>query len=148
MSNAERRKLGEETIKKVYSGDVVVPGEGYAFTDIMLETLFAELWTRETLSMRDKRILLLGMIAAQGEGMTFKIQTKAGIKNGELTAEDVRELHLFIAQYCGYPKAASMLAKLRASLDQLPACKALIKRFRQDASGLLDCQKILKHKGL
>lgn len=48
----------------------------------------------------------------------------------------------------GGAKAGSMLAKLRASLDQLPACKALIKRFRQDARGLLECQKILKHEGL
>jgi hypothetical protein len=37
---------------------------------------------------------------------------------------------------------------LRASLEQLPACKALIKRFRADAQGLLACQKILKSKGL
>jgi hypothetical protein len=48
----------------------------------------------------------------------------------------------------GGAKAGSMLAKLRASLDQLPACKALIKRFQQDASGLLECQKILKREGL
>src|SRR5262249_19137166 len=40
------------------------------------------------------------------------------------------------------------VAKLRACLDELPACKALIKRFRGDASGLLACQKILKAKGL
>jgi hypothetical protein len=37
---------------------------------------------------------------------------------------------------------------LRACLDELPACKALIKRFRGDASGLLACQKILKTSGL
>ena len=78
MSNENRRQRGEEKIREVYAGDVAVPPEGYAFTDIMLETLFAEVWTRDTLSMRDKRILLLGMIAAQGEAMTFKIQTKAG----------------------------------------------------------------------
>ncbi|MBT6124003.1 MAG: carboxymuconolactone decarboxylase family protein, partial [Halieaceae bacterium] len=113
-----RRQQGEEKIKQVYAGDVVVPPEGYAFTDIMLETLFAEVWTRDTLSMRDKRILLLGMIAAQGEGMTFKIQTKAGIKNGELTAEDVRELHLFIAQYCGYPRAAAMLGPMEEGIAE------------------------------
>ena len=29
-----------------------------------------------------------------------------------------------------------------------PTCKALIKRFRADASGLLACQKILKSQGL
>ena len=119
MSSNERYKIGEEKIKEVYAGDVVVPPEGsYAFTDIMLETLFAEVWTRDTLSMRDKRILLLGMIAAQGEPMTFKIQTKAGIKNGELTAEDIRELHLFIAQYCGYPRAAGLLASMEEGIAE------------------------------
>ena len=118
MGEATRRQRGEEKIKEVYAGDVIVPPEGYTFSDIMLETLFAEVWTRDTLSMRDKRILLLGMIAAQGESMTFKIQTKAGIKNGELTAEDVRELHLFIAQYCGYPRAASMLGPMEEGIAE------------------------------
>jgi len=37
---------------------------------------------------------------------------------------------------------------LRACLDEFPACKALIKRFRTEAHGLLECQKILKTKGL
>ena len=118
MSTLSRRQQGEDKIKEVYAGDVVVPPEGYAFTDVMLETLFAEVWTRDILSKRDKRILLLGMIAAQGEGMTFKIQTKAGIKNGELTPQDVRELHLFIAQYCGYPKAASILGPMEEGIAE------------------------------
>ena len=48
----------------------------------------------------------------------------------------------------GGAKTGSTLAKLRACLDQLPACKALIKRFRGDVFGLLECQKILKMKGL
>jgi len=48
----------------------------------------------------------------------------------------------------GGAKSGSILARLRACLDQLPACKALITRFRTDASGLLACQKILKTKGL
>ncbi len=118
MNTPTRRQRGEEKMQEVYAGDVVVPPEGYAFSDIMLETLFAEVWTRDTLSMRDKRILLLGMIAAQGEGMTFKIQTKAGIKNGELTPTDVRELHLLIAQYCGYPKAASVLGPMEEGIAE------------------------------
>ena len=48
----------------------------------------------------------------------------------------------------GGAKSGSTCAKLRACLDQLPACKALIKRFRADALGLLECQKISKLKGL
>ncbi len=48
----------------------------------------------------------------------------------------------------GGAKAGSVLARLRACLDELPECKDLIKRFRGDAQGLLECQKILKTKGL
>jgi len=48
----------------------------------------------------------------------------------------------------GGAKAGSILARLRACLDELPACTALIKRFRGDAQGLLACQKMLKTKGL
>ncbi len=119
MSNEKLRKLGAETIKDVYAGDVVVPEEaGYAFTDIMLETLFAQVWTRDTLSMRDKRILLLGMIAAQRQPDTFKIQVKASIKRGELSPEDIRELHLFITQYCGYPTAAALLMPMEEAIAE------------------------------
>lgn len=118
MSDKERRALGEETIKRVYAGDVVVPPEGYPFTDVMLSQVFADQWNRDATSMRDKRILLLGMIAAQGETMTFKIQAKAALKNAELDAEELRELHLFIAQYCGYPRAASMLAPMEEAIAE------------------------------
>jgi len=48
----------------------------------------------------------------------------------------------------GGAKAGSILARLRACMDELPTCKDLIKRFRADAQGLLECQEILKTKGL
>ena len=121
MADNERRKRGEEKIKEVYAGDVVTPPEGHPFTDIMLESLFAEVWTRDTLSMRDKRILLLGMIAALGEPMTFKIQCKAAVKNGELSPEDLRELHLFMAQYCGYPRAAGLMMPMEEAINEAQA---------------------------
>jgi 4-carboxymuconolactone decarboxylase len=118
MDDKERRALGEQVIADVYAGDVVVPPEGYAFTDVMLKQLFAEVWTRDTLSMRDKRILLLGIIAEKGEPTTFKIQVKASLKRGEINADEARELLLFIAQYAGYPRAASMLAPLEEAIGE------------------------------
>ena len=48
----------------------------------------------------------------------------------------------------GGAKTGSTLAKLRACLDQLPACKALIRRFHSDAQGLLACQQVVKMQGL
>jgi 4-carboxymuconolactone decarboxylase len=121
MSDSERRAKGLAMINKVYAGDVVVPDEGYAFTDIMLEQLFAEVWSRDVLSIRDRRLLLLGIIAEKGETMTFGIQCKAALKNKELAPDELRELLLMIAQYSGYPRAASMLGPMETAIAEAEA---------------------------
>ena len=115
MADSERRARGLEMIKKVYAGDVVTPPEGNAFTDVRLEQL-VEVWSRYVLLIRDRRLLLMGIIAEKGEAMTFGIQAKAALKNGELTAAEIRELMLMIAQYSGYPRAASLLAPLETAI--------------------------------
>ena len=55
-----------------------------------------------------------------------------------------------LLQHCrpGAARAGSALAKLRSALDQLPTCKAFIGLFRRDAETLLQCQEVLKVKGL
>lgn len=75
-----------------------------------------------------------------------KVRTKARFMNVQrlFTWAD-RLLKLSPA---GGAKAGSTLAKLRDCLDALPACKAFIKRFRDDAVPLLACQKLLKTQGL
>ncbi len=110
MSDSERRKRGEEKIREVYAGDVAVPPEGVMpFSDVMLEQLFAEVWTRGELSMRDRRLLLMGVIAALGEKDTWKIQVRSALKNGELTEAQVHECLVMLAPYAGYPRVAGLV---------------------------------------
>jgi 4-carboxymuconolactone decarboxylase len=106
-------------IKEVYAGDVVVPPEGNVFTDVMLEQVFAEVWSRDVLSIRDRRLLLLGIIAEKGEPMTFGIQAKAALKRGELEADELRELLLMIAQYAGYPRAAALVGIVEQKIAEV-----------------------------
>ena len=124
MADPERRKRGLEMIEKVYAGDVVTPPEGNVFTDIMLEQVFAEVWSRDVLSIRDRRILLLGIIAEKGETMTFGIQAKAALKNGELTPDELREFLLMIAQYSGYPRAAAIIGIVEEKIAEVEAEKS------------------------
>ena len=108
---SERRARGLEMMKKVYAGDVPVPPEGASpFADIMLEQVFAEVWTRPALSVRDRRLLIMGVIASMGESMTWGIQAMSALKNGELTPEQLREALIQLAQYAGYPRAAGLMA--------------------------------------
>ena len=77
MGDPERRKRGEEMIKKVYAGDVIVPPENaMPFTDLMLEQLFAEVWSREEqMAIRDRRLVLL-----QGVDPRESISLLAGLR--------------------------------------------------------------------
>lgn len=118
MNEKERRALGEETMRDVYAGDIAAPPGENAFVDTMLKQLFAELWTRQTLSMRDKRLLVLGIIADKGEAGAFQVHLRAALKRGELSVDEARELLLFIAQYAGYPRAAAMLAAVEQAVGE------------------------------
>lgn len=115
----ERYQRGLDKIAEVYAGDVVTPPRGNPFTDIMLETLFAEVWTRDVLSMRDRRLLLLGAILAQGESATFGIQIRAALKNEELTPEQAREVIVFLVHYVGYPRCSGMVAVIEQAIAEL-----------------------------
>ena len=110
MADDDRYQRGAEMIEKVYAGDVAVPPKGaMAFTDLMLESLFAEVWTRDVLSIRDRRLILLGVIGALGEKETFGIQAKASLKNAELEPDQLREVLIMLANYAGYPRAAGLI---------------------------------------
>jgi 4-carboxymuconolactone decarboxylase len=119
MADSERRRRGLEMLAEVYAGDVATPPEGNAFVDTMLEQLFAEVWTRDVLSIRDRRLLLLGIIAEKGEASTFGIQARAALKRGELTPDELRELLLMIAQYAGYPRAAALVGVVEAKIAEV-----------------------------
>jgi 4-carboxymuconolactone decarboxylase len=85
----------------------------------MIEQLFGEVWTRPELSQRDRRLVTMGVIAALGEREPFCIQVKCAIKNGELTATQVREMLIHLAQYAGYPRVAGLLMAVEKTLADL-----------------------------
>jgi len=120
MADSERRKRGIKMFNEVYCGDLPVMDEGQMpFFDLMIEQLFGEVWSREALSVRDRRLVIMGIIAAQGESNTFCIQVQSAVKNGELTAAQVREMVIHIAQYAGYPRAAGLLGPVEQTLAKL-----------------------------
>ncbi len=119
MGDSERRRRGAEMLKEVYAGDVAVPPPGSAFADLMLEQLFAEVWTREELPIRDRRLLIMGIIAEKGEPTTFGFQARAALKRGELSPSQLRETLLMIAQYAGYPRAAALIGVVEKTIAEV-----------------------------
>ncbi len=113
MSESSRRERGLARFNEVYCGDVPAPPEGaMPFFDLMLEQLFGEVWTREELSIRDRRLVTMGVIAALGEREPFAIQVRSALKNRELTPAQVREIVIHLAHYVGYPRVAGLVPEV------------------------------------
>jgi 4-carboxymuconolactone decarboxylase len=124
MADSKRRERGLAKFNEVYCGDVPAPPPGALdFFDLMLEQLFGEVWTRPQLSQRDRRLLIMGAIAALGEADPFSIQVRAAVKNGELTPEQVREVLVQLVQYVGYPRAAGLVGVVERVLGELERAK-------------------------
>src|SRR5215469_16773569 len=94
MSDSERRKRGMTMFNEVYGGIVPFPPEelhdDFLYNNV--DQLFAEVWSRPAMSIRDRRLFIMGIICAQAEDATFEIQVRAALHKGELTPSDVREL--------------------------------------------------------
>jgi 4-carboxymuconolactone decarboxylase len=80
MSNSERYQRGADVMNEVY-GDLVpaAPEGANAFMDVMVSQVFAEVWSRDGLSIRDRRLLVMGVIAASGEPSVWGIQARAAL---------------------------------------------------------------------
>jgi 4-carboxymuconolactone decarboxylase len=106
----ERRAKGVAAFNAVYGSMMTAPDEptGDVFFELMLGNLFADIWAREGLSLRDRRLVLMGAIAAQGEADVFGIQVETGLGSGHLTEEQVNEMILQLTQYIGYPRTTAI----------------------------------------
>lgn len=105
-SDPERRQLGLETMAAVYGWEVQ-DGDG-DFFGMTVEHLFAQVWTRNGLSFRDRRLLLIGLLLGRGLDDVLGIQLEAALQNGELDAATLREIVIFLTHYAGWPSGAKL----------------------------------------
>jgi len=117
----EKHDLGREYYKKVYADTLPeMPERGeFAFFDYMLETLFGTLWADEkSLSIRDRRLVILGVIMSVGSNDLFSIQARAALMNKELSLKELEQIIITGTQYCGYPKVAAFNLILKDLMDE------------------------------
>ena len=122
-SDSERRQRGLKMFEEVYGGIVPVPppDKQGAFFLQTIDQLFSETWSRPNMSIRDRRLVALGAVAALGETEMFEIQIRAAIKKGELTKAQVEDLVHFLPAYISYPRTSKILMitqKIFAEMEQ------------------------------
>ena len=97
----ELRRKGLDKRKEVYGWEMPdLPGDYFALT---VDHLFADIWSRPGLSMRDKRLVTLSVVTALGLSDLAEIQVTAALGNDEMTEAELREMAIFITHYVGFP---------------------------------------------
>jgi len=66
------------------------------------EYCWDEIWNRSGLSRKDRSMLNLGMVCALGRTNELKAHVRGAVNNG-WTQEELREVFLQVAVYCGVP---------------------------------------------
>ncbi len=115
----DRRTLGLDVYRRVYGDDATVFEAGEAsFFDLMLGYLFGEVWSRPGLPLEARRLLVMGVLAAQSRFDTLRSQFARALAAGELSPEQVREVVIHLIPYVGYPASGDLF---RAGEDAIAA---------------------------
>ena len=123
LQASSRYQRGLDLMREVYAGDVTAPPEGVMdFADVMVPSLFAEVWGRDVMSIRDRRLLVLASAVCAPSPDTWKSHARAALNREELSPAELRETLIVLAQYCGYPKV----------VDLIPACEELIASWESE----------------
>ena len=76
--------------------------------DLVTRVAWDEIWNRQVLSDRDRSLVNLGMIAALNRPHEFRGHVRGALNNG-LTPEEIRDVCMQIAVYCGFPAGLDSL---------------------------------------
>lgn len=102
----ELRRRGLEKLSEVYGWEFRDgPGDFFGYT---ADHLFADIWNRPGLSTRDRRLLLIGLLAGTGQADVLGIQVPAAFRSGDLDEPALREIVIFLCHYAGWPAGARL----------------------------------------
>jgi len=74
------------------------------FQDLITRYAWGEIWNRPVLPRQTRSMLTLAMMVALNRGDEFRMHVRAALNNG-VTREEIREVLLQTAIYCGVPAA-------------------------------------------
>ena len=110
MDERDRRKeglkvrraiLGEAHVERAQAAENEFNSD---FQDLITRYAWGEIWTRPGLPRKTRSLITIAMLVALNRGDELKMHIRAALQNG-VTHEELREVLLQTAIYCGVPAA-------------------------------------------
>ena len=128
MDERERHRTGTRVRREVLGEAHVDRAEAMKsdldaeFQDLITRYAWGEIWARPGLPRHTRSLLTIGLMIALNRGEELKLHLRAARNNG-VTPEDIREVLLHCAVYCGVPAANSAFHAAREILKDEKGCE-------------------------
>ena len=121
LGMANRRDvLGDAYVDRATAATTPFTAE---FQDLITRYAWGDIWTRPHFDHRTRRVLVIGTMVALGQWDEFRLHVRAALAEGGFTPEDIKEILLQQAIYCGVPAANHAVKEAAAIVAELGLLK-------------------------
>lgn len=92
------------------------------FQNFITRYAWGDIWTRPGLEHHTRSMITIAMLIALNREAELKMHLRAAFNNG-VTKDEIKELIMHSALYCGLPAANATLHLAQQVFDELDACK-------------------------
>jgi 3-oxoadipate enol-lactonase/4-carboxymuconolactone decarboxylase len=110
-----RRVLGDEHVDRAVARTTAFTAD---FQDLITRYAWGEIWSRPGLDLRTRSCMTLVALVALGREDELAMHVRAALRNG-LTTDELKEVLLHTAIYCGVPAANGAFAVAQRVLDEV-----------------------------
>jgi 4-carboxymuconolactone decarboxylase/3-oxoadipate enol-lactonase/4-carboxymuconolactone decarboxylase len=115
-----RKVLGNAWVDKSIAGQNSFNAD---FQDLITRYAWNEIWTRAHFDERTRRVLVIGTLVALAQWDEFRLHVRAALTEGGFTPDDIKEILLQQAIYCGVPAANHAVREASAIVQELGLLK-------------------------
>ena len=142
MDDAKRREQGMK-VRRAVLGDEYVDRAvasttefNREFQDFITRNAWGEIWTRPGLPRHTRSLLTIAMMVALNRSDEFRMHVRAAFNHG-VTRDEIKEVLLQCAVYCGVPAANSAFHQAAEVFKEMELVKAPPKETRRRSSSQL-----------
>ena len=87
-----------------------------SYPDLSNAILMGDIWQRPGLSMRERRLVVLSLLAAYGRVEPIEYHLRGALRSGDLDRESLEALVVQIAFYAGWPASSTLHTAVERAL--------------------------------
>jgi 4-carboxymuconolactone decarboxylase len=111
-----REVLGDEHVDRAVERTSDLTAE---FQDLLTRYAWGEIWARPGLDRKTRSCITLVALVATGRTDELELHLRAALRNG-VTPDEIKEVLLHCAVYCGIPAANTAFAIAQRVIEQQP----------------------------